>query len=306
MESLFKSSTHVVFKNKDGSLDTVLPGEKIVLNTVLGDFIPRYTLDEESRKKEAPIKFYKTGQLKSLPLEEATEIDTSIGKIRAELLTFYQSGAMKRLFPLNGKITGYWTEENEYELAEFVEIPTSAGTFTVKPIYLQFFESGELESVGFWPKERVIINTNQGKFSARKGISFYKSGKIKGFEPAEEILLETPIGSIKVYDPDPNGLFAENSALTFYEDGRIESVNTSSNQVKVQTPEGLSYTFTPDTVVSYCDDSAFFITPMRIRFKKDAIGFVKGQAPEVEIPLSADFEVSPFTTAKPIAEIACG
>lgn len=306
MQSLFESPSHVVFRNRDGSLDTVMVGEKVLLNSMVGKLVPRYTIDEQSRKKEAPVKFYKSGQLKSLPLEDATEIDTSIGKINAELLTFYPGGALKRLFPLNGKITGYWTEENEYELAEFIEIPTSVGNLTVKPIYLQFFESGELESIGFWPRERVNIKIAQGEIGIRKGISFYRSGALKGFEPAEEIQLQTGIGAIKVYDPDPNGLFAENNAVRFYENGKIQSVSTASNQVSVKTPEGEEYTFTPDTVVSYCDDSAFFISPMRILFKEDSIGFMNGQAPGMELPLSSRFEVCEFTPQKPIGAIACG
>lgn len=305
MQDLFQSETHRVFRNQNGGIDTVLTGERMVLETSVGKMIPRYTVDDESRKKEAPVKFYRTGELKSLPLEEATEIVTSLGMIKAELLTFYQNGALRRLFPLNGKITGYWTEENEYTLAETLEIPTPIGPLSVKPIYLQFFENGELESVGFWPKERVSINSSVGKVKIRKGISFYRNGNLRGFEPAQEIQVESPIGLIKVFDPDPQGLHAESNAVDFYENGEIKSLTTSSTQVSVEIDKGEKEIFAPTLVSSYCNESAFFVSPMKIQFAADSVSFQSSDNPGKALLLSSRFETSDFIPEKPIAGIAC-
>ena len=35
----------------------------------------------------------------------------------AEQVSFYESGALKRIFPLNGTLSGYWTQEDEAKLA---------------------------------------------------------------------------------------------------------------------------------------------------------------------------------------------
>jgi len=306
MQSLFQSEKHFKLFNEKGGIDTVLPGEKVVLETSLGQLIPRYTVDELSRKKEAPVKFYKSGELRSLPLEEFTEIPTSVGTVKAELITFYKSGAMRRLFPLNGKISGYWTEENEYKLAESLEIPTPLGTLSVKPIYLQFFESGELESILFWPDEKINILTSFGEVLIRKGISFHKNGNIKAFEPAREIEVISPIGSLKVYDPDPEGLFAESSAIQLYENGEIQSITTSSSQIEVMDENGETQIYAPTMVSSYCNESMYFVSPMRILFEQDNITFIHSSQKQQRILRTMEFRVSEFIPEQPIAGIACG
>lgn len=110
MQNKFSSDRHRISRNRHGNIDTVNVGEKIILETSVGNLVPRYTLDEQSRKKESPVRFYKTGQLKSVPLEEPTDIATPVGMIQAELVTFYKSGALWRIFPLDGRISGYWTQ----------------------------------------------------------------------------------------------------------------------------------------------------------------------------------------------------
>ena len=79
MQQKFNSDSHLISRNKNGNIDTVLVGKKVILETSIGNLIPRYTLDGDAgRKKEAPVKFYKTGELKSLPLEKFSEIPTSV------------------------------------------------------------------------------------------------------------------------------------------------------------------------------------------------------------------------------------
>lgn len=305
MQQKFISDSNLISKNKDGKIDTVLVGEKIILETSVGEFIPRHTLDEEGRKKEAPVKFYKTGELKSLPLEEITEVATSVGKIKSELLIFYKSGTLYRTFPLNGQVTGYWTEDNEYQFAETVAVSTALGTINVKPIYLQFYETGELESILFWPKERVLINTPVGEVVIRKGICFYKNGNVKGFEPAKEVVVESPIGSVKVFDPDPNGIHAEDHSLTFYENGAIRSVVTASNQVSAKNVGAEPEIISPKIVTSYCNEDAFFISPLKILFEETTINFMSGDAPVKSFPKSINYKITDFIPSKPISGIAC-
>lgn len=306
MQEVFNSGRHFISRNKNGNIDTVIAGEKVTLETSVGSLIPRFTLDDEGRKKESPVKFYRSGELKSAPLENITEITTSAGTIKAELVTFYKSGALWRIFPLDGKITGFWTEENEYELAQILDIPTSLGAIAVKPIYLQFYETGELESVLFWPEERVTLNTSKGEYEIKKGICFHKNGAIKGFEPADEITVESSIGKLKVYDPDPNGILAESNSIGFTEDGSIHNIITSSSQINVIVDGTIDKSFGPKMVTSYCNENAFFISPLRITFEKESITFANDNEPPVTISADLRFKITPFVSLRPISCVGCG
>ncbi len=305
LQEKFNSGKHLISRNKNGNIDTVVVAEKVILETSVGNMIPRYTLDDEGRKKESPVKFFKTGELKSLPLEDRIEIPTSIGDIKSELLIFYKSGALWRTFPLNGQVNGFWTEENEFGLAETLEIPTSVGTLKVKPIYLQFYETGELESILFWPTEKARINTSLGEILIHKGICFHKNGAVKGFEPTEEISIESPIGTINAFDPDPIGMTAESHSLNFNEDGSIQSVITSSNEIIAQEEGVESKIFSPKLVSSYCNENAFFISPLKIVFEADSISFSVPNEPSNTLPKSFQYKVSEFIPDKPISCFGC-
>ncbi len=304
LQQSFNSDKHLVSRNKNGNIDTVIVGEKVTLPTAVGDLIPSYTLDDSGRKKEAPVKFYKNGALKSLPLEEPTEISTSIGTMPAELLIFYKSGALSRIFPLNGQVSGFWTEENEYELAQPISFKTSVGTFTVKPIYIQFYESGELESILFWPNERVLINSPLGEITIRKGLCFHTNGKLKGCEPVEEILVETPLGQLKAFDKDPNGMYAESHTLNFHPDGSIESIICSSNEIKVEL-NGEDKIFAPQLIPSYCNENDFFIAPMKISFQKEEVTFTIPQGLPETLPQALPYEINDFTPHQPVSSFGC-
>jgi hypothetical protein len=305
MQEKFNSNSHLISKNKNGNIDTVMVGEKIILETSVGNLIPRYTLDEEGRKKEAPVKFYKTGELKSLPLEERMTIPTSVGNIKSELLIFYKNGKLWRTFPLNGQVTGFWTEENEFELAEAIDIPTSLGTITVKPIYVQFYETGELESILFWPGEQVKINTSEGEVLIHKGICFHENGNVKGFEPVEEITIESPIGTLNAFDPDPNGIHAESHSINFAADGSIQSIITTSNQI-MALKDGVEYkSFAPKLVSSYCNENAFFVSPLKIIFEEDSLSFNNINEPAESLSSSLQYKISTYVPEQAISCFGC-
>ena len=46
--------------------------------------------------------YYDNGGIKSIYAQEPVKIKTSIGIIKAEFITFYESGAIKRIFPVYG------------------------------------------------------------------------------------------------------------------------------------------------------------------------------------------------------------
>ena len=294
MQQQFSAESHLISKNKNGNIDTVMVGEKIVLETLVGNLIPQFSLGDERPKKEAPVKFYKTGELKSLPLEDKTIISTSVGDIGSELLIFYKNGTLWRTFPLNGQVNGFWTEENEYALAEVLDIETSVGTLSVKPIYVQFYETGELESILFWPDEKLKINTSAGEVLIHKGICFHKNGQVKGFEPVEEMTVESPIGTLRALDPDPNGMYAESNSISFAADGSIQSVITSSNQITVEIEGGDTKIFAPKLVSSYCNEDAFFISPLKVLFEEHALSFNNNNEPVESFSSALKYKISDY------------
>ncbi len=144
-----------------------------------------------------------------------------------------------------------------------------------------------------------------GEILIRNGISFHKNGKIRAFEPVSELTVNSPIGIIKVFDPDPNGIQAESHSLCFKEDGAIQSVITSSNQV-VAEKDGAEYKrFSPKIVTSYCNENAFFISPLKIEFGKDSLNFNNINESIESIPKELHYKIIDFVSEKPISEVGC-
>ena len=105
----------------DGTLLNVLLIHPYIYLHLMEPLIPQYTINY--RKRNSPsCYFYPDGNLQKLALEDQTEITTPIGILPAELITFYRSGNIKRIFPLNGKLSAYWDEADEYNLADKITL----------------------------------------------------------------------------------------------------------------------------------------------------------------------------------------
>lgn len=278
-------------RREDGTIEAFQPLEECLIETPVGDFTPVFKVEDQGRKKLSPVKYHKNGMIKSLPLQRAQTVRTSIGNIEAELITFYPDGSVNRLFPLNGKISGYWSENQEYELAETLTIPTCWGIIAAKPINIQFYKTGLLKSLTLWPKERVTIDTPEGEMLIRKGMSFYKDGSLQSCEPAEPVEVRTPIGLISAFDPEPNGLDGSRNSLCFTETGEIKSLATVKNEISVLDDWGLSFTFAPDLTSSLCDEEDYRIAPLRISFEEDSVHFLKGKRTAGKIHWTSRFTV---------------
>ena len=134
---------------------------------------------------------------------------------------------------------------------------------------------------------------------------FHKNGVVKGFEPVGEFAVESTIGTLKVYDPDPNGIHAESHSINFYEDGEIESIITSSNQITA-IKDGLKYkNFSPKIVTSYCNENAFFISPLKVIFEEDSLSFINGNEPVNKTSRSLEYEIAEYIPDKPISGVGC-
>jgi len=257
----------------DGSIKDCIPTEPNELKTSYGKLIPQYQDDGLRRKQIKPLSFYKNGNLKSISLQNQVEINTSIGVLPAEYVAFYEDGSIKRLFPLDGKLSGYWDEEDEYGLARDVEFNFSFGKFKQKVIGIHFYENGAVKSITFWPKDMVTIQSPVGTAVARIGIALYPDGKLKSYEPAKPTGVDTPIGIITAYDGSALGIHGDSNSLRFSEDGKVENVVTSTNKVEVTGKDGRKHVYTPGSKPSMFNPDANELVPLRIQFYGNKVCF---------------------------------
>lgn len=257
----------------NGAVNECTISEYNEINTPYGIFIPQYEDIEIRRPNNNSLCFFNNGNLKSISLQNQITIKTSLGDIPAEYITFYDSGELRRIFPLNGKLSAYWEEEDESGLAEDINFSFSFGTFSKKIIGIQFYKSGKVKSITFWPKEKVEITTYQGVIGARIGISLYESGAIKSLEPKIPTPISTPIGKITAYDKNAIGVNGDLNSLSFYEDGKIESLVTYSSKIKVTNSKGEVKIYEPSHSSATSCDEFDEIEPLKIQFKDNKVIF---------------------------------
>jgi hypothetical protein len=248
-----------------GQLEGVRLSERNMLVTHAGELVPFFS-ETTRRKVKHSVEFYKSGTVRSVSLEEQQEIQTPIGEFPAELVTFYESGELKRFFPLDGKISGFWSEEDERarSIPFTFELPFS--TFTAIISGVGFYEDGNIRSITLFPKERVTISTRYGSISARTGFSMYPTGELASLEPAEPIAVKTPIGRVYAFDPNAIGINADANSLTFDAFGNVTALKTAQNRVAVQTADGRLELFKPIERVSPLDDDATITVALELEF----------------------------------------
>ena len=244
--------------------------EKSVLTVNGAKYIPFYSPDE--RRKEYPaVNLYKDGKIKSLALQEPQKFETKAGTFSAEKVLFYEDGSIKRLFPLDGQITGYWSEDDEYTLAKEHTFKFPFGEFTAKVISIYFYNSGEIKSLTLWAKEKINIKAYDYQIEVRNGISFYQDGKIKSLEPAFPIVLNTKIGQIKCFDKNAVGISGDINSVSFNQDGSIKSVITGTNVIEVYQDGKLVNAHSPrEEQVMAMSDEKELIT-VKLEFDNDIL-----------------------------------
>ena len=233
--------------------------------------IPLYGFIDERRKEFPPVKVFKSGNIKSISLNELTSITTKIGVFEAEKITFYEDGSINRLFLLDGKLSGYWSEDDEYNLAKAYKFDFEFASFEAKAISLHFHETKELKSITLWPKERVNLNLEDYNIIGRIGFSIYKSGKLKSCEPFRPITINTPIGDIEAYDINAIGIHGDQNSLNFYEDGSVKSIITSRNTITIHTLDRDKIIHSPRKVRIYSNSEVMDTITLAIEFIDDKV-----------------------------------
>jgi len=271
----------------DGSVKTCQPCARAVLATPSGELVPQFSTDDARRKTVVPVVFYEDGSLRAVSLETRTAIATPAGPVLAEFATFHKNGAPHRVFPLNGRMTAYWGEEDEAALAEPIAVETPVGGITARMLCLRFAPDGRLLGLTLWPGESAVVETPCGLVTARIGLSFYPDGALRSIEPARPTPVNTSIGTILAFDPDAVGVSGDENSLMFAEDGTLAGVSTIQNSVTAKRADGSSEELRPEMRESLCGNSEREPVPMALRFFEDRLEIIRvpGEPPRV-LPLA--------------------
>lgn len=288
-----------VERHPDGSPRAVFVAAPFALDTAAGRLIPQHSIDDSRRMHKPPLTFFANGQVRSAPLERRTVVETPAGPLPAELVTFHENGAVARVFPLNGKLSGYWTEADEAGLAETLPLPTPIGTIAARFVAVAFDPEGRLRSLTLWPGEEVVARAPCGNAPVRLGVSFHADGTVRSLEPARPLEVSTPAGPIWAYDPDAVGISGDDNSLVFDRDGQVARVATVRSAVTARLPGGQRRELCPQVRDSLCGDGDHELTPLVLDFTAGSLVARHGQAgPFAVIPRAGvHFSVRPFVAA---------
>ncbi|MCX7714536.1 MAG: hypothetical protein N2171_02250 [Clostridia bacterium] len=275
MSNIYKNLIGIASEEKypNGAVKSCILEKENKILTVCGELIPKYSEENVRKKYKASISFFKSGEIKSIYMENQTPIKTPLGVYPAEFVTFYESGALKRFFPLDGKISGYWTEDDEANLCENLQFSLDIGTFKAKIINVCFYENGNLKSVTLWPGQEIILNTNVGLLPVRIGFSLHENGTIETIEPAYEIPVLTPIGIINAYDETAVGIIGDKNSLEFDVEGNVISIITSTSRIAIFAENNKQETAEPSLKSHPLEDDKFIKEPLKIVFDNNMVYF---------------------------------
>ncbi len=217
-----KNTIHEEYDIK-GNLIATMFRERQLIKTSVGEFVPSCEGDYSVRKKyRNAAEFYEDGQIYSIYLNEQSIALTPAGELPAELITFYPDGAVKRLFPLYGQISAYWSEDDEFELSRELEIPVGKKKIRCHPRCIYFYPSGKVRSITIWSKSEMSFATRYGVVKTDVGASFYESGELESIEPTADTAIHIDGKKTWIFSPLSNRIHADNCSLKFDENGKLK------------------------------------------------------------------------------------
>jgi len=264
LSGISNSMTH-----PDGSPMSCILDTENRIQTPVGEIIPQYRvaeLGERQKKYRSSLGFFENGQIKTASLDRAMPLKTPLGIFEAELVTFYDNGAINRLFPLNGQVDGYWSEKKEGEMAKIFDFDLPVGKFSAKIISLHFYRSGALKSLTLWPGQRITIATRVGPMRIRTGFSLHEDGSLHSVEPAMPVELATPIGRVKAFDAEMLGMTADKNSVQFSPAGHLKSVKTIHTGLRVVSTAQVEMIIEPLETASLIEMTSMRTVPMQIDF----------------------------------------
>jgi len=258
--------------------------------TQAGVLTPRSIPEEPRHPRVTPIEFYQDGQVSRIALDQSVQVPTPAGPLPAELLLFHRDGSLKRVFPTNGKLNDLWTLEDEQRLVPRLRVRTPVGEIAARFISIAFHPGGSLRSVTLWPGDRVAVQTPIGRVDVRQGLSFRRDGSLESLEPARPIVVDTPLGRMEAFDPQPIGLNADANSLGFGPDGEVAALTTVRDIVTVMLADGSPRRFVPSVSANDCADSCATGEVVKLRFESDTITLRVGPTRETHPIANASLE----------------
>ncbi len=279
------------------------------ISTQYGELIPQHTDDDLRKREIMPVEYHASGAVKSVPLEKQAMFSTSVGEIPGELVSFHKNGTINRIFPLNGKLSGYWSQEDEAALSKPVTLTTPIGLVRVKVLSVSFYDDRSLRSLTLWPGETLSVPTPVGPIEARIGVSFTRDGKVRSLEPSKPTAVPTRAGEMTAFDPDAVGINGDANSLMFDEEGKVCQVITTLTKLTVVHPDGHTHCHIPENRESLCSEAEQEVVPMTVTFTKDAVS-VSTDPDEVPQTLPREghvFFAEPYLPqlANPFVELHC-
>lgn len=267
---ILEGATNLVYY-KNGSLRSCQFEEPNQITTFIGNLIPQHGEITTRTKFREAISFYETGELKSIYLKVPISVNTTVGEIKCEFITFYKEGMVHRLFPLYGQMSGYWSEEEEYQLAEKASFKIGDIQVDRKINSYCFYPSGHLKSLSLWNKEILMIKFHKKNVAVRLGIAFYENGNIKSIETYVPTKVKTPIGDIMAYSNEAIGIHGDTNSLILDEDGNIKGITTVSTSISMRNALGEEKIMAPHLIRSKLDIEKWTIAPITINFLEDQV-----------------------------------
>lgn len=203
------------------------------VSTKYGVFLPCSDASDLRKKYRCPVDFYDNGRVRSIYLQEPVKVDFPAGRFQAELLTFYEDGSIKRVFPLYGQISAYWSIEDELNSAPYYDFVFEENSLRMRPQCLFFYPSGKIRSITLWPDDTVNIKTSVGCIKTKLGIELYEAGSIRSIEPVFGTVVRTEYGDIKPFVYHELMMHSEYASMVFYEDGGLKSFSTIGSEVVI-------------------------------------------------------------------------
>lgn len=287
----------------DGSVRSCIACSACPLETNVGVVTPQYTANTLRKRQLPAILFYPDGGLRTLPLEEQTEIQTPLGPMPAEQITFYENGDVKRVFPLNGALSGFWSEEDEAQLVTPLTLDTPLGSMDLSLVSVYFGPHGSLRSLTLWPGAMIEVPSPIGSIPTRIGVSFYDNGVIRSLEPARPVTVPTGLGPLVAFDPDAVGIHADNNSLCFHQNGSLLGLKTVAHEFDLTLENGRVRRLSPPLRVNPCDGQQREPAPLSLEFKGGVVAISGPDRPRVVLAVS---QVQAFRFFPPLPSLSTG
>jgi hypothetical protein len=292
-----------------GSVRSCIAARACPLATPLGTLVPQFSACNQRKRQLPTISFHQNGMIRNLPLEEQTIVSTPLGPLPAEQVTFYDSGALKRVFPLNGTLSGYWTQEDEASLAAPLTLKTPMGLVEVTPVCVYFGPKGNLRSLTLWPGTVLHVPTPLGCVAVCSGIAFYDSGALRSVEPIRPVAVPTPLGELLAFDQDAIGISGDQNSLRFGENGALLGLVTAGHAFEVELENGCRKNLFPPLRRHPCDGERMEAGPITLEFHPGSVSFTFADSPVVTVKaegVTASRFFPPLPALSPMCSMGAG